>query len=87
MRKDTIRNIFTIVRCIAQAGNWIWYREISRRTKLHHKTVARLVEGHLSMFVDTQSMEPFQVKMVRLKAGVDIDKVARFLSMKERLEK
>ena len=85
MRKDTIRNIFKIVGCISKANNWIWYREISRQTGLHHKTVARLVEKYLQMFIETQSMDPFKVKMVRMKPGVDLDKVARFLSVKEKL--
>ena len=86
MRKDTIRNIFKIVNCVSQAGNWIWYREIGRRTGLHHKTVARLVESYLSMFIDTQEVEPFRVKMIKLKPGADLEKIARFLSVKEKLK-
>ena len=86
MRKDTVRNIFTVVRCIGQAGNWIWYREIARRTKLHHKTVARIIETYLTMFIETQEVEPFKVKMVKLKPGTDLEKVAKFLSLKEKLK-
>ena len=86
MRKDTVRHIFAIVRVLSEAGTWLWYREIARRTRLHHKTVARLLENQLSMFVETQETEaPIRVNMVRLKPGADLDKVARFLSLKEKL--
>lgn len=68
-------------------GGWLWIREIARRCNLHHKTVSRLILKHLDMFVEIQTMEPFNVKMVRIKPGTDINGIFRFLSVMEKLEK
>jgi hypothetical protein len=38
------------------------------------------------MFIETQTMEPFNVQMIRLKPGTDVDAVFRFLTMKEKLD-
>lgn len=86
MRKDLVKSLVKIVSCLEQAKGWVWYREIARRTGLHHKTVSRLVEKHLTMFVDIQTMEPFNVRMVRLKQGVDGKSVFRYLSVKEKID-
>ncbi|MCX6820395.1 MAG: hypothetical protein NT016_00345 [Candidatus Aenigmarchaeota archaeon] len=87
MRKDAAENLIKIVRCLKEAeGGWLWVREISRRAGMHHKTVSRLITKHLSMFIETQTMEPFNVQMIRLKPGTDVDAVFRFLTMKEKLD-
>jgi hypothetical protein len=87
MRKDTVKNIIKIVNCLKAAENgWLWIREISRRTGLHHKTVSRLIELHLTMFVEEQAMEPFSVKMIKLKEGTDINNIYRFLSVMEKVK-
>lgn len=87
MRKDTVENIIKIVKCLKEAeGGWLWYRECARRCNLDHKTVSRLINSHLAMFVDIQNMEPFNVRMVRLKPNTDINGILRFLAVKERIE-
>jgi len=87
MRKDTAENIIKIVNCLKRAeGGWLWVREIARRCDLHHKTVSRLVSKHLSIFVDEQDFEPFNVHMIRLKPNTDPDKIYHFLSIKERID-
>jgi len=87
MRKDAAENLIKIVRCLKEAeGGWLWVREISRRSGMHHKTVSRLITKHLSMFIETQTMEPFNVQMIRLKPGTDVEAVFRFLTMKEKLD-
>ena len=87
MRKDAAENVIKIVRCLKQAeGGWLWIREISRRCNLHHKTVSRLIDKHLAMFVETQTMEPFNVHMIRLKPGTDLNGIFRFLAVKEKIE-
>jgi hypothetical protein len=87
MRKDQAENIIKIVKCLKQAEEgWLWIREISRRTGLHHKTVSRLVDKHLTMFVDMQAMEPFNVRMIKLKPNTDINGIFKFLSMMEKIE-
>lgn len=86
MRKDLAKNIIKIVNCLKEAEEgWLWYREISRRTELHHKTVSRLIENHLQMFLDVQTMEPFNVKMVRLKRDADLNGILKYLALKEKL--
>ncbi|MEM5855725.1 MAG: hypothetical protein QW472_05430 [Candidatus Aenigmatarchaeota archaeon] len=87
MRKDLAKNIIKILNCLKEAEEgWLWYREISRRTELHHKTVSRLIENHLQMFLDIQSMEPFNIKMVRLKPNTDLNGILKYLAIKEKLE-
>jgi len=86
MRADTAKNVIKIVKCLKQAEEgWLWVREISRRTHLHHKTVSRLIDKHLAMFIETQRLEPFNVEMIRLKPGTDVNGIFRFLSVMERL--
>jgi hypothetical protein len=86
MRADTAKNVIKIVKCLKQAEEgWLWVREIGRRTNLHHKTVSRLINNHLSMFVETQRLEPFNVEMIRLKPGTDINGIFRFLSIMEKI--
>ena len=86
MRRDVARNIIKIAKCLKQAEEgWLWYREIARRCNLHHKTVSRLIERYLSVFVEIQSLEPFNIKMVRLKPGTEIEGIVRYLAIKERL--
>jgi len=86
MRKDTMKNLIKIVRCLKNAEEgWLWIREIARRTELHHKTVARLIDRHLGMFVERQTMEPFNVEMIKLKPGTDVDGIFRYLAVMEKL--
>lgn len=87
MRKDTIKNIVKIVQCLKNAEEgWLWVREIARRTELHHKTVARLIDKHLGMFVERQTMEPFNVEMIRLKPGTDASGIYRYMTVMEKIE-
>ena len=87
MRKDAAENVIKIVRCLKGAeGGWLWIREISRRCKMHHKTVSRLIDKHLTMFIERQVMEPFNVQMIRLKPDADLNGIFRFLAVKEKLE-
>ena len=87
MRKDAAENVIKIVRCLKEAEEgWLWVREISRRTKLHHKTVSRLLDKHLSMFIERQEMDPFNVHMIRLKQNTDVNSIFRYLSIKERID-
>ncbi|MEM5843627.1 MAG: helix-turn-helix domain-containing protein [Candidatus Aenigmatarchaeota archaeon] len=86
MRKDKIQNLIKIVKCLKHSEEgWLWIREIARRTKLHHKTVSRLINTHLTMFVEIQKFEPFNVQMVRLKPGTDINGIFRFLTVMDKL--
>jgi hypothetical protein len=87
LRKDQTKNIIKIVNCLKQAEDWLWIRLVARRTGLHHKTVARLIDNHLIMFVDIQIMEPFNVRMIRLKPGTDVNGIYRYLSVMEKLNK
>jgi len=87
MRKDTAENVIKIIRCLKSAeSGWLWIREISRRCNLHHKTVSRLISMHLSMFIEEQTVEPFNVRMIRLKPNTDLNGVFRFLAVKEKLD-
>jgi hypothetical protein len=81
-----MENLIKIVKCLKQAEEgWLWVREISRRIGLHHKTVSRLINNHLTMFVEMQRLEPFNVQMIRLKPETDINNIFRFLSVMEKI--
>lgn len=87
MRKDTVTNLIKIVNCLKRAEEgWLWVREISRRVGLHHKTVSRLIDKHLSMFIEVQTMEPFNLRMIKLKPNTDLNSIFRFLAVKEKIE-
>jgi hypothetical protein len=86
MRKDTIKNLVKIVRSLEEEEGWTWIRQISRKTGLHHKTVSRLIDHHLNIFLETQEMEPFKLRMVRLKPDTDIKSILRYLSVREKIE-
>jgi len=86
MRKDTLKNIIKIVKCLQISKDWVWYRQIARTCNIDHKTVSRIIDKHLIMFLETQSMEPFNLKMVRLKQNTDINGILRYLEVKEKLE-
>jgi len=81
-----MENLIKIVKCLKQAEEgWLWVREISRRVGLHHKTVSRLINANLTMFVEVQRLEPFNVQMIRLKPDTDVNSVFRFLSVMEKI--
>jgi hypothetical protein len=81
-----MENLIKIVKCLKQAEEgWLWVREISRRVNLHHKTVSRLISNHLTMFVEMQRLEPFNVQMIRLKPETDVNNVFKFLSVMEKI--
>jgi hypothetical protein len=87
MRKDVAENIVKIVKCLKRAEEgWMWIRQIARETGLHHKTVSRLIDRHLSMFIEVQTMEPFNLRMIKLKPNTDLNSVFRFLAVKEKIE-
>ena len=87
MRKDTAMNLVKIIKCLKEAEEgWLWVREVSRRTGLHHKTVSRLIDKHLNVFIEAQTMEPFNIRMIKLKPNTDLNSIFKFLAIKEKIE-
>ena len=83
-----MENIVKIVQCLKQAEEgWLWIREISRRCKLHHKTVSRIIDMHLQMFVEEQRLDPFNIRMFRLKQDTDVNGVFKYLSVMKKINK
>lgn len=88
MKKVVLENVIRIANCLKQAENgWLWPTEISNRTGLHRKTVTRLIESYLSNFVDENKLEPSNIRMFKLKDGVDMTSILRFLSVKEKISR
>ncbi len=88
-RKDELENVIKIVKCLEQAKNvWLWYREIARRCGLNHKTVSRLIKKYLrESVIEQEGVEPFvKIRMVRIKNGVSINSILRYLVVKEKIE-
>ena len=87
MRKSTLIHLIKIVKCLQQAeGGWLWPTEIGKRCNLHRQTVVRLIESRLSNFVEEESIGPTNLRMFRLKPGVNVEGIAKFLSVKEKLD-
>lgn len=86
MRKDTIKNVIKIVKRLEAEESWTWVRDISRKTGIHHKTVSRLIDRHLNMFLETQEMAPFKLRMVRLKVDADMNSILRYLAVKHKID-
>ena len=86
IRKDTARNLLKIINYLNEKKDWTWIREIARKTNLHHKTVSRLISNHLQIFIEEQTLEPFRIRMIRLKPYLDIKNIYKFLALKERLK-
>lgn len=86
LRRDTVENVIKIVNCLKRSeGGWLWIREIGRKCKLHHKTVSRLIDRHLTMFIEEQRLEPFNIRMFRLKPGTNINGVIKYLSVMKKI--
>jgi hypothetical protein len=39
----------------------------------------------LSIFIEEQTLEPFNVRMIRLKPGTDVNSIYRYLSVMEKI--
>ena len=89
IRKDEVENVIKIVKCLERAKNsWLWYREIARRCGLNHKTVSRLLGKYLKeSIIEQEGVEPFvKIKMVRIKSGVNVNTILRYLMVKQKIE-
>lgn len=86
MKKNVIENVIKIANCLKQAENgWLWPTEIANRTKIHRKTVTRLIERHLSNFVEEQKLLPSNIRMFKLKPDASLTGILRYMSVKERI--
>lgn len=88
MKKVVLENVIRIANCLKRAENgWLWPTEISNRTGLHRKTVTRLIETHLLSFVDEQKLDPSNIRMFKLKDGVEMTSILKLLSVKEKISR
>jgi hypothetical protein len=88
MRKDRLKNLIKIVKCLEEVGDdRIWLTEIGKRCKIDRRTVARLIDKYLSMFVDEQTVPPFNIRMIKLKPNTDINGILRYLAVMEKINK
>ncbi len=89
MRKDELKNVIKIVKCLERGkDDLLWYRKIGKVCGIHHKTVSRLISKYLGMFIDeTEGVEPFQkIKLVKLKPGTNLNGILRYLSVRDKIE-
>lgn len=88
VQKNTLKNIIKIVKCLEEAKNdWIWLTAIAKRVKLHRTTVSRLIDKHLALFIEQNTVEPFNIRMIRLKPDANLQTILRFISLKEKIRK
>jgi hypothetical protein len=87
MQKNTLKNIIKIVKCLEESKNdWIWLTAIAKRVKLHRTTVSRLINKHLTLFVEQTTLEPFNIRMIKLKPDADLQSILKFISIKEKIK-
>ncbi len=88
MKKVVLENVIKIANCLKQAENgWLWPTEIANRTGIHRKTVTRLIEQHLSNFVEENKLDPSNIRMFKLKDDANLTGILRFMSVKEKISK
>jgi hypothetical protein len=88
VQKNTLKNIIKIVKCLEESKNdWIWLTAIAKRVKLHRTTVSRLINKHLTLFIDQTTIEPFNIRMIKLKPEVSLQSILKFISIKEKVKK
>ena len=86
MRKSALIHLIKIVKCLEEAeGGWLWPSEIAKRCEIHRTTVVRLIDAHLSNFVQEETVGPTNIRMFRLKPGVNTEGIVKYLSVKEKL--
>ena len=87
MRKSTLIHLIKIVKCLEEAeGGWLWPTEIAKRCDIHRTTVVRLIDSRLSNFVDEETVGPTNIRMFKLKPGVNVEGIVKYLSVKEKLD-
>ncbi len=87
MEKRTVEKLIKILKCLEQSKeDVLWLTEIGKRTKMHRTTVGRLIDKHLANFVAQDIVPPFNLKTVKLKPGIDLNGILRYLSVKEKIE-
>jgi len=87
VKKTVLENIIKILKCLENSKNdWIWITELAKRSKLHRTTVSRLIDKYLLMFITQTTVEPFNIRMIRLKEGVDTKSIIKFIKLREKLK-
>lgn len=87
MKTKTLEKVIKVLKAVEEAGNeGIWLTAIGKRVDMHRTTVARIIENHLSEFVTVDMVEPFNLKIVKLKSGRDLRGILRYLRVKEKIE-
>lgn len=88
MRNDLKRNVAKIYKCLVSSKDWLWIREIARRTGLNHKTVSRILSNYFSHFIDERVLEsPFRVRLIKLKEDVKLENIYTYIILKEKIKK
>ena len=93
MRKDRLVNLIRVIKYLTDNPEGSWVRQISRDLDMHPETVRRALSA-ISMFIEEKSVNE-QLPMglanlptiIRLKSGVTIRGILRFLSVKEKLNR
>lgn len=87
MEEHLLEKLIKVLKVVEQAGNeGVWLTQIGKMTNMHRTTVGRLIENHLLEFVTIDMVPPFNLKMVRLKPGRNLNGILRYLKVKEKIE-
>jgi hypothetical protein len=89
------KKVFRIVKTLTETGDWVWIRELSRKSKLPLTTVHYYLEKHLNRFIDEINTAQFisyeeggkypRIRLVKIKDGISFEKIMKWLRFKEKI--
>jgi len=94
--KPDLKKIFIIVKTLENINNWVWIRELTRKSKLPLSTVHYYLEKHLNQFIEEINTEQFlncekgtnypKLRLIKLKKGVTPEKAIKWFKMKDKFK-
>ncbi len=82
--KSMLEKIGKVIFVLKEAEDWIYIREIARKTEIHPQTVSNILNKYLNSFILTQNFNEygFRIKLVKIKdKNTDLEKLLRYLNI------
>ncbi|MCD6226697.1 MAG: hypothetical protein J7J93_02795 [Candidatus Aenigmarchaeota archaeon] len=93
--RPDLKKVFIILKALEKINNWVWIRELSRKTKIPLSTLHYYLEKHLNQFLEEINTEQFlnyekeknypKLRLIKLKDGVTTEKAIKWLKIKDKL--
>ena len=90
-----LRKALLIAKVLIETKEWIWIRELSRKSNLPLSTVHYYLEKHLNRFVEEINTSQFisydeggkypKLRLLKIKDGVSLQNVVKWLKIKQKI--